>query len=97
MTNKTYPNQKPWIDVSIPAKLKVQTTAFNHGKVTGNVAEYKQSTYSLRKEIKQAKRQYRDKVKSQFNGSDRRRMWKGLQTSTDYKTKPTHVANTDVL
>jgi hypothetical protein len=54
---KTFPNQKPWIDGSICAKLKVQTTAFNHGKVTGNMAEYKQCSYYLRKAIKQAKQQ----------------------------------------
>ena len=39
-TIKTFPNQKPWIDGSICAKLKVRTTAFNQGKVTGNMAEY---------------------------------------------------------
>jgi hypothetical protein len=29
---KTYPNQKPWIDGSIHAKLKVRTTAFKSGQ-----------------------------------------------------------------
>uniref|UniRef100_A0A8C7H559 Alkylated DNA repair protein AlkB homologue 8 N-terminal domain-containing protein n=1 Tax=Oncorhynchus kisutch TaxID=8019 RepID=A0A8C7H559_ONCKI len=66
-TIKTFPNQKPWIDGSIRVKLKARTTAFNQGKVTGNMTEYKQCNYSLRKAIKQAKRQYRDKVESQFN------------------------------
>ena len=42
VTIKTYPNQKVWIDGSIHAKLKVRTMAFNHGKVTGNIAEYTQ-------------------------------------------------------
>ena len=37
VTIKTYPNQKLWIDGSIRAKLKMCTTAFNHGKVTGNM------------------------------------------------------------
>jgi hypothetical protein len=62
MTIKTQPNQKPWIDGSICAKLKVQITAFNHGKVTGNKAEYKQCSFFLHKAIKQTKRKYRDKV-----------------------------------
>ena len=53
---KTYPNQKPWIDGSIHIKLKVRTIAFNHGKVTGNMDEYKWCSYSLRMAIKQAKR-----------------------------------------
>ena len=45
-TIKTFPNQKPWIDGSIRMKLKVRTTAFNQGKVTGNITEYKQCSYS---------------------------------------------------
>ena len=70
MTIKTYPNQYvPWIDGSIHTKLKARTASFNHGKVTGNMAEYKQSNLSLRKAIKQTKCQYRDKVESQFNDS----------------------------
>jgi hypothetical protein len=55
VTIKTYPNQKPWIDSGICAKLKARTTAFNHGKVTGNMAENKQCSYSLCKAIKKAK------------------------------------------
>jgi hypothetical protein len=84
VTIRTKPNQKPWIDGSIRAKLKAQTTAFNHGKVTGNMVKYKQCSYALRKAIKQA----RDKVESQFNDSDARRMWQGLQTIMDNKGKP---------
>ena len=44
-----------WIDGSIRAKLKARTTALNPGKVTGNITDYKQCSYSLRKAIKQAK------------------------------------------
>jgi hypothetical protein len=96
-TVKTFPNQKPWIDVSICVKLKAQNTAFNQGKVTGNMTEYKQCSYSLRKAIKQAKHQYRDKVESQFNGSDTRGIWQGLQSITDYKKKTSPVTDQDVL
>ena len=49
---KTYPNEKPWINGIIHAKLKAQTTAFNPGKVTGNIAEFNLCSYSLHKEIK---------------------------------------------
>jgi hypothetical protein len=62
-TIKRFPNQKPWIDGSIRVKLKARTTAFNRGKVNGNMTEYKQWSYSLCKANKlQAKHQYRDKV-----------------------------------
>ena len=93
----TFPNQKPWIDGSIRVKLKVRNTAFNQGNVTGNMTEYKQCSYSLRKAIKQAKHQYRDKVESQFNGSDTRGMWQGPQTITDYKKKTSPVMDQDGL
>ena len=90
-TIKTYPNQKPQMDEGIRAKLKARTTAFNHGKKSGNISEYKQCSYSLRKAIKQAKQystvRYRDKVESQFNSSDTRLMWQGLQEIMDYKKK----------
>ena len=62
------------------------------------MVEYKQCSYSLRKEIKQSKRQYSDKVESQFNGSDTRRMWQGLQTINTDKLNtffPRFEDNTD--
>jgi hypothetical protein len=55
VTIRTYPNQKLCIDGSIRAKVKAQTTTFNHGKVTGNMDVYKPSCYDLRKAIKQTK------------------------------------------
>ena len=97
VTIKTFPNQKPWIDGSIRAKLKAQNTAFNHGKATGNMPEYTQCSYSLRKASKQAKRQNGDKVELQFNGSNTRRMWQSLQSITDYKKKTSPVADIKVL
>uniref|UniRef100_A0A8C7KLB1 Alkylated DNA repair protein AlkB homologue 8 N-terminal domain-containing protein n=1 Tax=Oncorhynchus kisutch TaxID=8019 RepID=A0A8C7KLB1_ONCKI len=96
-TIKTFPNQKPWIDGSIRVELKARTTAFNQGKVSGNMTEFKQCSYSLRKAIKQAKRQYRDKVESQFNGPDTRGMWQGLQSIMDYRKKSSPVTDQDVL
>ena len=57
MSIKAFPNQKPWIDGSIRTKLKARTIAFNQGKVTGNMTEYKECSYSLRKAIKQAIRE----------------------------------------
>ena len=61
------------------------------------MTEYKQCTYSLRKAIKQAKCQCRDKVELQFNGSDTRGMWQSLQSITDYKKKTSPVADQDDL
>ena len=60
------------------------------------MSENKQCSYSPCKAIKQAKCQYRDKVESQFNGSDISCMWQCLQEITDYKKKSNHVTDTDV-
>lgn len=38
-----------------------------------------------------------NKVESQFNGSDPRRMWQGLQTIPDYKGKASLIVDTDTL
>ena len=65
--------------------------------MTGNMAKYKQCSYSLRKAIKQVKRQYRDKVELQFNGSETRHMWQGLHTITDYIKNTSHVVDTNIL
>jgi hypothetical protein len=53
VTIKTFLNEKPWID---DAKLRAWTTAFNQGKATENMTEYKKYSYSLHKAIKKAKR-----------------------------------------
>jgi hypothetical protein len=79
------------MDGGIRTKLKVRTTSFNHGKRYGNMAEYKICSYSLRKANKQAKCRYRDKVESQFNGSDTRHVAEstgnhGLQKETSHVT-----------
>ena len=36
-------------------------------------------------------------MESQFNGSDTRSTWQGLQTITDYKGETSHVGDTDIL
>ena len=40
---------------------------------------------------------YRDKVESQFNGSDTRHIWQGLQAITDYKKKTSNITANNVL
>ncbi|KAI3368019.1 hypothetical protein L3Q82_026845 [Scortum barcoo] len=74
ITVQTFPNQKPWVNGEVRAKLKARTGAYN----SGDLEEYRNSS---------AKRQYRDKVESHYKGSNTRSMWAGLKTLTDYKKK----------
>ena len=65
--------------------------------MTGIMAE-KTNSVVIPKEIKQAKCRYRDKVESQFNGSDTIcYMLQGLQAITDYKKKTSYITDTDVF
>ncbi|KAI3372128.1 hypothetical protein L3Q82_006984 [Scortum barcoo] len=79
----TLPNQKPWVNGEVHAKLKARTDAYN----SGDLEEYRKSRYALGRAISSAKRQYRDKVESHYKGSNTRSMWAGLKTLTDYKKK----------
>ncbi|XP_034427391.1 uncharacterized protein LOC117753423 [Hippoglossus hippoglossus] len=83
ITVRTFPNQKPWINGDVHAKLKARTDAY----ISGDLEEYRKSRYALRSAISSAKRFYRDKVESHYKGSNTRNMWAGLKTISDYKAK----------
>jgi hypothetical protein len=82
VSERTYPNQKPWITENIHTELKATAAAFKYH-------------YALRQTIKQAKRQYRTKTESYYTDADTRRMWQGLQTITGYKGKPSRELPSD--
>ena len=85
VTERTYPNQKPWITSNLCIELKTRAAAF---KGDTNPNAYKKTRYALRQTITQAKRQYRIKIESYYIGSDGRWMWQDLKNITDYKGKP---------
>ena len=76
-----YPNQKPWVNKDVRTKLKVRASAFN----SGDADAYKAARYDLRKSIKKARKDYRDKMESSYHSFDTRRLWNGLRCITDYK------------
>ncbi len=87
-TIRTYPNQKPWINSDVRAALSAWTSAFK----SGNFDDLKQASYDLRKSIKVAKRQYKNKAEEQFNTNNARSMWQGINNITDCKgNKPATV------
>ncbi len=61
-TTSIYPNQKPWINSDVRSALSARTSAFK----SGNTDDRKQASYDLRRSIKAAKRQYKNKVEEQF-------------------------------
>ncbi len=87
-TIRIYPNQKPWINSDVRAALSAWTSVFK----SGNFDDRKQASYDLRKSIKAAKRQYKNKVEEQFNTNNTRSMWQGINNITDFKgNKPATV------
>jgi hypothetical protein len=93
VTLSTYANQKPWITGSICTELKARAAALKERDT--NPDAYKKSRYALRRNIKQAKHQYRTKIESYYTGSDARLMWHCLQTITNYKGKPSRELPSD--
>ncbi len=74
-----YPNQKPWVNNDVRSALSAQTSAFK----SGNTDDRKQASYDLRRSIKAAKRQYKNKVEEQFNTNNARSMWQGINNITE--------------
>jgi hypothetical protein len=64
VTERTYPNQKPWITGNILTELKGRAAAFKERD--SNPDAYKKSRYALRPTIKQVKCQYRTKIESYY-------------------------------
>ncbi|KAI4872060.1 hypothetical protein NFI96_030171 [Prochilodus magdalenae] len=84
---RVYPNQKPWLNCEVRAALNARTAAFK----SGHTEEYKKASYALRKTIRAAKREYRAKVESQFNTTNTRSLWQGLNTVTDFRRETRSV------
>ncbi len=88
-TIRIYPNQKPWINRDVRSALSARTSAFK----SGNTDDRKQfASYDLRRSIKAAKRQYKNKVEEHFNNNNPRSMWQGINNITGFKgNKPATV------
>ena len=67
----------------VRSMLHARSSAF----VSGNAEDYKRARYDLRRSIKEAKRQYRLKLKGYYSTADSRRMRQGLPLITDYQQR----------
>ncbi len=87
-TIRIYPNQKLWINSDVRSALSARTSAFK----SGNTDDWKQASYDLRRSIKAAKRQYKNKVEEQFNNNNPRSTWQVINNVTGFKgNKPATV------
>ncbi len=89
-THLTYNSDKP----RFTAKLRQLRQAKENAYRKGDIVLYKQAKYTLEKEIRVAKRNYSNKLRTQFYSSDSASVWKGLKAITNYKTpSPSTVDN----
>ncbi len=89
-THLTYNNDKPWFT----AKLRQLRQAKEDAYRKGDKILYKHAKYTLKKEIRVAKRNYSGKLRNKWSSSDSASVWKGMKDMTSYKTpSPSTVEN----
>ncbi len=80
ITVRSFPNQKLWVDRTIRDAVNKRTAAYNKALLSGNMSEYKALCYALRRAVSAAKHRYKERIESNFQLNDSRRMWQGLRT-----------------
>ncbi|KAI5615474.1 gastrula zinc finger protein XlCGF28.1-like [Silurus asotus] len=87
---KCFPNQKPWMNSEVRLLLKARDAAFK----SGSAEDYNRARSNLKRGIRKAKLTFKRHIEEHFHNSDPRRMWKGIQSITDYKptAQPTSSA-----
>ncbi len=97
ITVRTFPNQKPWVDRTIRDAVNKRTAAYNEALLSGNMSEYKASSYALRRAVRAAKFRYSERIESHFQLNDPRRMWQGLRTICAFGNKSSAEVRADPL
>ena len=81
-TVKTHATRKQWLTGEVCSLLKTRDFAFK----AGDAAAYREARNTLKKGIREAKRQYGRNLEKNFEDTrDIRRLWQGFQTVTGYK------------
>ncbi|XP_071831966.1 uncharacterized protein [Apostichopus japonicus] len=87
-----YPNNKPWCDKVIKAKLKAKDEAYRTKTTDPDL--YHRAKSDLRKAIKKAKRAQKDRIEQKFQTANSREVWANIEAITQYKGVKRSV-NTD--
>jgi len=96
LTTKTitvFPNEKPWVDSTARALLKVQDDANR----SSDRLTYSRARKELKKGIQQAKFRYKQRIEDYCNDNNPRNLWKGIRTMTDYKSSNQQVSRDPTL
>lgn len=80
---KVFTKQKPRVDRYVQEAKNACTSSYNARLQTCNVNVHKEVSYNLRTTVWEAKNKYRDKIETQFEQADSRRLWQSMKTVTD--------------
>ncbi|XDV29127.1 hypothetical protein PO909_032280 [Leuciscus waleckii] len=78
---RCFPNNKPWITSSIKHLLNQKREAFK----AGDWERIRAAQRDLKKAIRQAKRDYKEKLEKKLQHNSTREVWKGMRVITGYK------------
>ncbi len=97
VTIRTFSNQKPSVDRKIRGAVNHRTAAYNAGLLSGNMTRYKASCYALQRAVRTTKLRYRERIESNFQLNDSRRMWHGQRTICSFGNKSSAEVRADPL
>lgn len=86
---RTNPNQKPLINCDVRAKLRARSSSFD----SGTAEDDKKAICDLCRVIREAKKQYKQKLEGYYSTSDSQRTWEGLQHITDHRQRSSTVTS----
>ena len=94
-TVKVFSNNKPWITKKLKNTLHQKKNAFT----SGNRIEAKLIQARLNKEIKEAKREYKEKMERLFQEGKARDAWKGVKTLSGLQNNrsPSHLRSEECV
>ena len=82
-TRVSFNNNKPWFTPKLKQLRLQKEEAFR----SGDKARFRESKYVFGKAVRDAKRQYSEKLQHQLSANDSASVWRGLRQITNYKPK----------
>ena len=89
-TVKTFSNNKPWMTSALKQTINEKKRAF----MLNNRTEGKRIQIQLRREIREAKRAYKEKIEQRFKQGNMRDAWRGLKTLAGQQPISQHADHT---
>lgn len=82
---QVFPNQKPWMNKEVGQLLRERNSAFR----SGDRERYSGARAALKRGIREAKEDYRQRIEEDFNSNNSRQVWQGFQHITNFRSSYT--------